>query len=110
MVKVLSFRFQHFSARLPCDLSKGPLKRDFLDVYLTTLLGVRKSKNTCSMRVIFVLKCSTFNLNLKNTKKKKKKKKKYFENIFRFVDNCILKSCTKFPFLRREYLSSAVNG
>ena len=28
--------FHSGSARLPCCLSKGPLKRDFLDIYLTT--------------------------------------------------------------------------
>ena len=32
--------------------SKGPLKRDFLDIYLTALFGVGKFKNTSAMRVI----------------------------------------------------------
>ena len=41
---------------------------------------------------------------------KKKKKEKNSENTFPFLDNCILKCCIKFPLLRRQYLSSAVNG
>ena len=49
------------------------------------------------------------NLNWENAKKKKKKKKNG-EKVFRFWDNCILKSCNKLPFLRRENLLSVVNG
>ena len=45
------------------------------------------------------------NLNLQNAKKKKKKK-----NILCFLDNCILKSCSKVSLLRREYLLLEVNG
>ena len=56
MLKLLSFRFQHYFGPLPCYLSKGPLKRDFLDIYLTTFYAVPKFKNTSAMRGIFVLK------------------------------------------------------
>ena len=41
---------------LPFYLLKGLLKRDFLDIYLTTSCGVRKFKNTSAMRIILLLK------------------------------------------------------
>ena len=44
------------SVRLPCYLWKGPLKRNFLDIYLTTFFGVRKFRNTSAITVIFFLK------------------------------------------------------
>ena len=37
-------------------LSKGPLKQDFLDIYLTTFSGVRNFGKKSAMRVIFFLK------------------------------------------------------
>ena len=63
------------SARLPCYLWKAPLKRDFLDTYLTTCFGVRKFKNTSAVRVIFHLKL--FKVECK-FRKCKKKLRKYF--------------------------------
>ena len=39
--------------RLTCCLSKGPLKRDFLNSYLTRFLRVRNFGNASAMRVIF---------------------------------------------------------
>ena len=53
MVKV---DFTTVLSHLPCCLSKGPLKRDFLDIYLTTLFGIRNLGNTSAMRVVFFLK------------------------------------------------------
>ena len=70
------------SPHLPCYLSKGPLKQDFLGIYLTTNFWVPKVKNKSSMRVIFFQKCSKLSLNLENVKKNS-------ENIFGFLDNCI---------------------
>ena len=46
--------------------------------------------------------CSNFNLNFENAEK-------ILENVFRFWDSCIWKSCYNLSLLRREYLSSAVN-
>ena len=46
MIKVLPFRCQQYLARLPCYYLKGPLKWDFLDIYRTTSLEVRKLENT----------------------------------------------------------------
>ena len=34
------------SAHLPCCLSIGPLRQDFLDIYLTTFLGVSNLRHT----------------------------------------------------------------
>ena len=90
---------------LPCYLEKGPLKQDFLNVYLTTSLGVRQFKNTWAMRVIFFRKCSKLNLNLENAEEKKKS-----ENIFGFWDNCMWKYCYKLSLLRRKSLLSVVSG
>ena len=56
MVKVLLFRFSIVLTRLPCWLSKGPLKRGFLDNYSTTFFVVRNSGNISAMRVILFLK------------------------------------------------------
>ena len=39
-----------------------------------------------------------------------RKSKNNIENVFRFWDKCILKASNKWPLLRREYMSSAVNG
>ena len=44
------------STHFPCCLSKGLLKRDFLDIYLTTFSGVPNFGNKSAMRVILFLK------------------------------------------------------
>ena len=59
MVKVVFFRFQKSFVPLPCCLSKGPQKREFLDIYFTTCFGVRNFGNTPALRVIFLLKIFT---------------------------------------------------
>ena len=103
MAKVLPFRFELFFGckRLPCYLSKGPIKRDFLDIYLTTFFGVCKFKNTSDMRVIFFLEMIKIQFKFRKCKKKFKKK------FFCFRDDC--RCCNKLSLLRTEYLSSAVN-
>ena len=45
-------------SHLLCCLSKGPLKRDFLDICLTTFFGIHNFRNTSAMRVIFILEIS----------------------------------------------------
>ena len=76
MVKVhISIMFQPVY-RVNCR-RKGPLKRDFLDIYQTTFFGVRMFKTTSAMRVIFFRKIFKLDLNLENGKKNS-------ENIFRF--------------------------
>ena len=74
------------SACLPCHLSKGPLKWDFIDIYLTSFFAVHQFKYTSAMRVIFFLKM--FKIESKFTKCKKKKNKKKIEKIF-FVSHII---------------------
>ena len=37
----------------PGCLSKSLQKQDFLDIYLTTVFGVRSFKNTSALKVIF---------------------------------------------------------
>ena len=67
MVKVVSFRFQQCLVPLSMLLVEGPLKLDFLDIYLTTLLGVRNFGNTSAVRMIFFFrKYSKLNLYFKN--------------------------------------------
>ena len=56
MAKVVSFRFQQCLVPLSMLLVKGPLKENFLEICLTTFLGVRNFGNTSAMRVIFFLK------------------------------------------------------
>ena len=46
---------QRVKTRLPCCQSKGPLKWDFFDIYLTTFFGVRNLGNKSAMKVIFFL-------------------------------------------------------
>ena len=78
-------------ARLPCYLAKGPLKRGFLGIYLSTFFGVCNFKNTSAMRVIFFFKCSKLNLDFENAKKKKKKieKKSFVYEIIESEDVAI---------------------
>ena len=112
------------SAALPYSWSKGFLKGDFLNTYLTMCLGVRKSNNTSAMRVIiyittsfrvrkfdntsamrFIFFLKIFKIQFKFTILQNES-----ENIFCFWDNCIWKYCCKLSLLTREYLISAVNG
>ena len=71
-------RFQQCWDRLPCRLSKGILKLDFLDICLTTSLAVSNLRNTYAMRVIFFLKGSNFDLYSKNGEKQNEKN--FFES------------------------------
>ena len=65
--------FNSASAHLPYYLLKGPLKRDFLDVYVTTYFAVRKFKNASDVRVILFLKMFKIESNFKKFKKKFRK-------------------------------------
>ena len=57
MVKVVCFSFDQCLVPLTRCLLKGPLKGYFLEIFLTSLFGVRNMGNTSAMRVIFFLKC-----------------------------------------------------
>ena len=88
--------------RFSCYLWRGPLKQDLLDICLTTYFGALIFGNTWIMRVIFFRKYSKFNVDSENPQKN-------WEKSDCFWDKCIWICCVKFPLLRREYLSSAVN-
>ena len=89
-------------AGLPCCLSKGCLKRDFLDIYLTTFSEsvTWKMQNLCGSS--FFSKCSKFNLDIENKENK-------WEIFFCFWDNWIWIGIVKVSLLRTGYLSSAAN-
>ena len=75
----------------------------FLDIYLTTFLGICKFKNTFELWGSYFFWISLkFKLNLENAKGN-------WENIFRFWDNCIWKCCYELSLLRRKHLLSDVN-
>ena len=90
------------SARLPCYLLKGLLKRDFLDIYLTTFFGIRYFENTSAMRIIFFLK-------ILRIETKFPKCKKELQIIFPLLDSCTWKCCYNLCLMRREYFLSAPN-
>ena len=102
MVKVLSPDFSRDSVRLPCYLSKGALKEDYLDIYLTTFLESVSSKLHQVWGSSFFSKCSKWKLYFENSKRKS-------GNNFYFWDNSIWRCCYKLSLLRTEYFSSAVN-
>ena len=66
MVKVLRCRFQKGWARLPWCFSKGPLKRDLLDIYLTTFSESVISERQNLWGSSFFSKYSKFDRDFKN--------------------------------------------
>ena len=102
-VKVVSFRFQHYLIPFPICLSKGLLKCNFLDIYLTTFFGIRNLRNTSVMRVILFFKVFKILSTFQNCKKRLRKR------FFFFLDNCIWIGCLTLSLLRRENLPPTVN-
>ena len=94
---------EHFNsswAHSPCCLSKGPLKRDFLEIYVTTfsesiILEIQKLLGSS-----FFSEWSKFNLDFINAGKN-------WENLFCFWDNCIWIAIVRLSLLRTGYFSSA---
>ena len=60
-------------SHLPCCLSKGPLKRDFFNIYLSTFFGICNLGNTSAMRSSFVQSVQNFSYISKMQKKIQKK-------------------------------------
>ena len=89
-------------ARLSCCLSKHPLKRDFLDIYLTTFSESVTSKIQNLWVSSFYSKFIKFNLAFKNGAKS-------WEKVFCLWDNCIWIGIVKLSLLRTGYFSSAAN-
>ena len=69
MVKVLPSSFEQFFWPFTMFLVKGPLKGDFLDIYLTTSFGVHQFKNTSGMMVIVLKKKLTIESKFRKSKK-----------------------------------------
>ena len=88
--------------RVLCRFSKGPLRRDFLDIYLTTFSEsvISEIQKLCGSS--FFSKCSKCNLNFKNAEKN-------IENFFCFLENCIWIGTVQFSLLRTGYFSSSAN-
>ena len=57
-----------------CYLSNGPLKEDFLDLYLTRFFGVRSFQKRSAVRVIFFKKMFKIESEFRKCEKKKTKK------------------------------------
>ena len=90
-------------ARLPCCLSKGSLKRGYLEIYLIMFLGERNFKKTSTLRVIcFFFKCSKFKVDFTNAERNG-------DNVCCFCDNSICIGCVILSLLGGEYLSSTVS-
>ena len=90
------------SARLRCCFSKGPLKRDFLDIYMTIFLEVVISEIQNVRVSSFFSKYLKFNLDFENPLKN-------WGKVFCFRDNCVWIGIIKLSLLRRGYLSFVRN-
>ena len=89
-------------ARVICCLSKVHLKRDFLDIYLTTFLDSVNSEIQKLRGSIFVSKFLKLNVDLKPAAKKSEKE-------FFYSDNLIRIGIVKLSLFRSGYFSSAAN-
>ena len=92
--------FNSALARLPWSLLKGPLKWDFLEIYLTTFSESVISEIQNLWASSFVSKYWKFNLHFKITVKN-------WEKLFFFWDSCIWIGIIKLPLLRKWYIWSA---
>ena len=102
MIMAFSLILNQCSARFPCRLSSGALKRELLDIYLSAFFDDGSFENIEARRVIFVWQCSKFNADSKYAEKS-------WEKMFSFWEKCIWIVCIPFSLLIREYLSSAVH-
>ena len=84
--------------RLPCCLSKGPLKQDFLGIYLTTFSEFVIWEIQKLWGLYFFSKCSKFEIDIKNLAK-------IWEKLFSFSDNFIWIGIIKLSLLRTGYFS-----
>ena len=89
-------------ARSSCCLSKGPLKQDFLDIYLTTFSEAAVCEIQSLWGSSFFFKYLSFILDFKNAAKK-------WEKIFCFLENCISIGIVKLSLVRTGDFSSAAN-
>ena len=83
-------------------MSKGLLRREFLDIYLTTFSEAQISEKKTLWGSYLVSKYSKFHLNFKNAGKN-------CEKVFCFSDNCTWISIVKLSPVRTRYFLSAAN-
>ena len=102
LVNVVWFWFSKCFVPLTCRLLKGPMKEDFLEIWLRPFFGVPNFGNTWGMRVILFWKCTMFKLHFKSAVSN-------WENVLSFWDYCIWIGCLILSLLTREYLLLAVN-
>ena len=95
--------FKSAWAGLPCCLLKNSLKRDILDIYLTTFSQSIISERQNLRRLSFFPKYLKFNLNFKNAAKN-------WEKVSCFLDNCIWIGFVKLSLLRTGTFWSVANG
>ena len=79
-----------------------PVKREFLDIYLTAFSQSVTSKMHNVWGSFFYPKCLKFNLDFKNAAKN-------WEKIFCYWDNCISVGMVKLSLWRKIYFSSVAN-
>ena len=87
---------------LPCCLSKGLPKRDFLDIYVTTFSKSVISEIQNLRASSFFSKYLKLHLDLKNAAKTSGK-------FFFYLDNCIWIGIVKLSLFRTGYFSPAAN-
>ena len=102
MIKVLWCWFQQCFGTFPCCLSKGPLKRDFLDIYLTTYSDSIISE-------IQKLRGLPFFHNGQNLVEISKMQQKLATKFFCFWENCVWIGIVKLSLLSTGYFSSTPN-
>ena len=102
MIKGLWCWFQQCFGRFPCCLSKGSLKRDFLDIYLTTYSDSIISE-------IQKLRGLPFFHNGQNLVEISKMQQKLATKFFCFWENCVWIGIVKLSLLSTGYFSSTPN-
>ena len=103
MIKVLWWEFQQCFSQLTMLLFEGSSETGLFRHLSNYVFRVRNFGNTKSMRIIFVPKCSKFNLDIKNVKNNWEKK-------FCFWDNCIWIGIVNLSLLRTGYVSLPANS
>ena len=102
MIKVVWWRFRQCLGTLTIFLSKHPLKRHFLDIYLTTFSESVISEIQNLSTSSFFSKYLKVNLDFRNEEKNS-------EKVFSFSHNCTWIGIVKLSLLRTGYFSLGAN-
>ena len=103
MVKVLSFRFHQCFGSFTMLLVEGSSETGPFRNLSNHIFRSPEVQKYISYEGHLCLKMFTIEYKFRQCKKN-------WEKLFRFCDNCIWTCCNELPLLRRDYLSSAVNG